>query len=578
MVDPESNLDRMSIRANYWMTLSPSPVDDNAGDGDGNGAAVEEVVEKLQDISNPESVRKIGFVGQLGQLSGYKPLECILNPCKNITSLYLHLSIFSATTETLKMEKKPEPWQVSCIIPRLKELVIDSCGISCEDSTDLLEYRPTLLSTAAFLCSQKFIALEKLIFRVPYMESVEGIIVRSVCIFMGRHAATLKSFAFTQKYELDGSQNDENRDESCENNGESQNEKGEHRGEGDSFVEKGRDGYFSTNVNYLNLTQLGLSAQELKNVILEEFHVKLACKQESAPVWKNMLIKQNHLKKCIFAGDKLPIPSGTIEGNCKTLVTVRLDVRDGVNLECFRNCVNLKHLSLGGRNEVDESFNDGEGNSSYSGSEKYYPLTAYLKNAKFLPVGLESLEIINLKTHKEDASIIALHLRNLRDLILKNIGWEGNLGLRLCDLTKVWRLGRLDHLCIKQSLNLISYSELEENSLSPELNLFACVIQSNSFTTASKFFLEVWRKDDSGLYTTRKPDSIEQSDEEELDVFQMPNKVELSEEEEEEEESSSDSEEEGEEDDDGDAGEGGNKKGDSDEEWQECEDEEEDDD
>lgn len=545
MVDPESNMDRMSIRANYWMTLSAqrhptgssvcSKLEVGETEHEAEISIVEEV-EKLQDISNPDTVRKIGFVGQLG-LSGYQPLECIISPCKNITSLFLHMSVFCISKQNSSMQSGP--WLASCCLPHLKELVIDSCGISCDDSSNTFNFKCTFLSLAAFLYSQKFIRLETIIIAIPYMEYMEGILTRAICVFLGKHSDSIKKFAYTQKYEIPN-------DEDSENENEDETER-QHQGDGDRFDNIKRSFNFSTDVNYLSLSQLALSTKELKTVCLEELYVVLNRKQESAPVWKNLLIKQDHMKKCVFTGDKIPLPQGTIEMNHQSLAIVRLDIRDGVNLECFKTCVHLRELSLGGRRDANESYgsnqsNEGDDDASLNDSQLYQH-SVQLKNAIYLPSSLESLEIINLWTHKNDLRTIALELPSLQDLTLKNVGWEGNLGLRLCDLAKIYERGKLNHLCIKASLNLMSYSELEEESLSPELNLIACVVQSNSFAAASKFSLEVWKRS-GDLYTTRKPEGFAEVEEDELDVFQMPNKVELNEEEDQESNSSSSEEEE----------------------------------
>lgn len=532
LVDPESTLDKMSIRTNYWMTLSAdcslfnsncfenSSVDKSCGD-----APSPEDIEKLQDIPNPDAVKKIGFLGHLG-ISGYTPLECILSPCKNITSLYLHMSLFCPTK---KEAERREPWQASFCLPNIKELVIDSSGVSHEDSKTLFSFKQAFIQIAKFLTAQKFEKLEKLIVGLPYMESTEGLFTRALCIFLGEHAKSLKIFAYNQKYEVP---DDEETPEDDDDDGK--------EGTGSkSGIE------FSTNVNYLSLSQLATSMKELKHVVLEELYVNLVKRQESAPVWKNLLIAQNTMKKCIFVGDKIPLPGGTVEVNAATLVTLRLDVRDSVDLRYFEKCYNLKSLSLGGRHDANESGHDLDlGDDQYSSFGAVYEPPVQLKNAKYLPSCLESLEIINLRTDKDEARVLCLELPGLKELIMVNLGWEGSLGLKLTHLVGIFEKRQLDHFRIKSSVNMLSYQEMEDECQLPVGNLFACVIQSNSFAAATKFTLEVW-KTPEGKYTTRN----DNDDEDELDVFEVPDKVAFLEEEEEEEDSSRATTEQGEEED-----------------------------
>ncbi|CAL8072984.1 unnamed protein product [Orchesella dallaii] len=539
--DSESTLDNLSIKANYWMTLPRQRTANNESSSVSNSSTSvckeiagpsNDYVETLPEISHGEHVHKMGLVGEIT----LKSMEYFLQQCRYVTSLYLHLSIFN----NKEFADEENVFSISTLTPYLKELVIDSSGMN----NDVIPqshffYQQVFDSALAFLDNNKFPSLGKFILGLPYFESREGILVRKIANFLSKHCKSLKSFSLHQKYEVqlendndDGSENGKDSTDKC---------KRPESGEGDC-----KPGSISpssstcSNSDYLSLKQLAVNALELKKCSLEEIHIVLLKTQESAPLWKNLLLHQERMKSVIFAGDKIPCPVSSIEYNWATLVTLRLDIRDGVNLTCFQKCVHLKHLTLGGRQETyyeDEFESDDE--------DGHYDQTLQLRNSNFLPRSLESVEIMNLRTHKDDARIICMELPELRDLHLKNLGWEGNLGLSLGDLAQVWKMGRLDHFCIEASLNMFSYSEIEKREdVPPELNLMACVLLSNSFTVASKFYLNVWKKD-IGMYTTVETNHASSgTTTESMDVFQIPSTVILKDEEEDDDETESEEDEE----------------------------------
>ncbi|ODN05453.1 hypothetical protein Ocin01_01214 [Orchesella cincta] len=533
-VDSESTLDKLNIKANYWMTLPRERTRSNESLSISNSSTsneptnVENVETCLPEISHGKHVHKVGLVGDIT----LKSMEYFLHQCNNVTSLYLHLSLFNDK----EFEDTEKTFSISSLIPFLKELVIDSSGMNTGNSPPThFSYKRAFNSVFAFLDNNKFSSLNKFIFGLPYFESREGIVVQKLANFLSKHSETLKSFSLHQKYDVQSEKSDSGSEKGTVDKS-NRPESGEGDCRGESISPSSSK---CSNSDYLSLKYLAVNALELKKCSLEEIHIVLLKTQESSPLWKNLLLHQERMKRVIFAGDKMPCPVSSIECNWATLVTLRLDLRDGVNLACFKKCIHLKNLTLGGRAEAyyEDEFDSDE-------EENQFDQTLQLRNVNCLPKSLESLEIMNLRTHQDDASIICMELPELRDLHLKNLGWEGNLGLRLGDLVQMWIMGRLDHFCIEASLNMMSYSEIEKSrSVPPELNLMACVLLSNSFTAVSKFYLNVW-KNEAGMYTTVETKNIAS---EITDVFQIPDNVVMKDEEETDDESESEEEEDSEE-------------------------------
>lgn len=572
IIDHDSELDDFTIKTNFWTTISSTCV---INENDSVDKTLEPTLissvsgSQVTEISNPGSIHKLGVIGKFSEDYPLKALEKFLTPCVNVTGLYLHFSFFASTTHGA------EDWSISLVnvLPNLRELVIDSNGMSNEesDSDKMFDFKQMLQAVGVFLMSQNFPHVTKFVCRLPYMESCEGLLIRGVATLLGNHSQTIKSFSFHQTFVVDRDDDSSDSDEDNEsdrddNQDDNHQQKDSHdqdvtnttrrRGSGDCPTKN-----LKPRTNYLSLKNLADTATLMKKVSLEEFHVLLVkSRQESAPVWKNMIVHQGEMRKCIYAGDKMHAPLWTLEANSRTLVTLRLDLYEGIDLKYLQNCSQLKHLSLCGKQEAECDFD-------LPMEEDEDKLYLQLKNSACLPSSLQSIEIINLRTLSDDAHLMSQKLPKLTDLSLKNVGWEVDLGLHLLDLAAIWNSRRLHHLLIKASLNMLSLSEVERTTVvPPELNLIACTLLSSSLATGPNFSLEVW-KTKQGTYTTLGSNGALLQDNIEMpfavDVFQIPNGVKFNEEEEEDEDTSSDEQD------------SSSEEEDAEDQWQDCENQDE---
>jgi len=479
----------------------------------------QEAVSKLKISSEAESNTKtspkeIQTLHLIGNFSS-KALVEVLTPRINLSTLYIHISIF----ETLNLKANSI---IPVNLPSLKILYIDSAGISewseHRDENEF-DFMTSLTGFVAFLRSNAFQLLHTFIVTIPFYKPMDFHIVGAISEFMTKHKDTLKSFSYHQQYRVAYTEDDDLSDTDTESEAEFLFD--EVVDESELVTSKTTDGDLkackkdpppvklyenSGIINYSSDVEEPIMDDEVKcepnrrrnpnhrsqrptraqrcvpflkqmmPIRLTEFHVAVRSRrlQDTSPLWYNFMIQQNQLKTILYKGFFCPLPFNLFHNNAATLTTVYMHVNGWVDLKNFSTCERLKTLMLATKYKSTSQVN-----------ERKFP---DLKGGLFLPKSLETVKLKNLLTSTEEADFICLELPALKVLSLQKIGMHLNMGLSVQAFLTMWKRKTLTSFDFGQSINLASYLEFKNND-SCEISLIGFLLQhiSEDFSQVSVF-------------------------------------------------------------------------------------------